>query len=144
METAKSLHHLNSLLRGEIAAVETYRQAIPSVSVAVAKSELVACEKSHQQRVDQLKNRIATLGGKPAAGSGAWGSFAKLIEGGAKLIGVRAAIAALEEWEDRGMADYQRDLSDLDFDSRKLVEDELRPAQERTHRAMSALKAAMD
>ena len=32
MQSEKAVEHLNSLLRGEISAVETYRQAIPAVT----------------------------------------------------------------------------------------------------------------
>jgi len=142
----KSVTKLNSLLRGEISAVETYRQALAKVSVPTAKNELAECERSHEQRVLKLKDRVLALGGKPAEGSGAWGTFTKLIEGGAAALGDKAAIAALEEGEDRGLADYRNAMQDgetLDTESRSLVEQELLPAQMRTHRAMSSLKAAL-
>jgi demethoxyubiquinone hydroxylase (CLK1/Coq7/Cat5 family) len=142
----KSVTKLNSLLRGEISAVETYRQALAKVSVPTAKNELAECERSHEQRVLKLKDRVLALGGTPAEGSGAWGTFTKLIEGGAAALGDKAAIAALEEGEDRGLADYRNAMQDgetLDTESRSLVEQELLPAQMRTHRAMSSLKAAL-
>ena len=143
MESEKTLHHLNSLLRGEIAAVETYRQAMETLDLPEAKSELEECVQSHQLRVDRLTSRILMLNGSPSPGSGVWGTFAKIVEGTAAAIGNRSAISILEEGEDRGLSDYKADLSDLDPDSLKLVLDELLPAQERTHRSMSALKAAM-
>lgn len=141
MQTDKSVSHLNSLLRAEISAVETYQQAIPKVTTS--KNELVECERSHRQRVERLKGRILQLGGTPASGSGVWGSVAKLIEAGAKILGEKAAIAALEEGEDRGIKDYKGDMSDLDPDSKRLVEEELFPAQQKTHRAMSTLKHSL-
>ena len=141
-----SVSKLNSLLRGEISAVETYRQALAKVKMPTAQAELAECERSHEQRVMKLKDRVRELGGKPADSSGAWGTFTKLIEGGAAALGEKAAIAALEEGEDRGLADYRsamKDVASLDAESRSLVEQELLPAQMRTHRAMSSLKAAL-
>ena len=53
-----------------------------------------------------LRDAIVACGGTPAEGSGAWGTFAKVVEGGAKVFGEKAAVAALEEGEDHGLADY--------------------------------------
>ena len=131
---------LNSFLRGEISAVETYRQALNKVNDTRTRSQLEQCHLSHQQRVDMLKMRITELGGNPAEGSGAWGAFAKAAEGSAAALGEKAAIDVLEEGEDHGLKDYQQHLSDLDAASRMFVEQELLPAQLRTHRALSTLK----
>ena len=81
------VEQMNSFLRGEISAVETYRQAIDKVTDPSARMQLEHCRRSHQQRVDLLKQRILQVGGTPADGSGVWGAFAKLVEGGAKVFG---------------------------------------------------------
>jgi len=75
--------------------------------------------------------------------SSTWGAFAKLVEAGAKAFGEKAAIAALEEGEDHGLRLYKGDLDKLDAASRVFVETEMLPAQEQTHRTLSALKHAM-
>lgn len=138
--STQPVDQLNTLLRGEISAVETYRQALQKVNDARARNELEQCHVSHQRRVDMLKTRIIELGGEPAQGSGPWGAFAKAAEGGAAMFGEKAAIDVLEEGEDHGLKDYQKHLSDLDGASRMLVERELLPAQQQTHRTVSALK----
>ena len=134
------VEQLNSFLRGEISAVETYRQALNKVNDVRARTELEQCHMSHQQRVDLLRMRIMELGGEPAQSSGPWGTFAKAAEGGAAAFGEKAAIDVLEEGEDHGLKDYQKHLNDLDATSRMFVEQELLPAQQRTHRALSTLK----
>jgi demethoxyubiquinone hydroxylase (CLK1/Coq7/Cat5 family) len=134
------VEQLNSFLRGEISAVETYRQALNKVNDVRARTELEQCHMSHQQRVDLLRMRIMELGGEPAQSSGPWGAFAKAAEGGAAAFGEKAAIDVLEEGEDHGLKDYQKHLNDLDATSRMFVEQELLPAQQRTHRALSTLK----
>ena len=138
-----SVKTLNSFLRGEISAVETYRQALDKIETTPVRSTLEDCMRSHQTRVDVLRNRIAMLGGDPATESGPWGTFAKLVEGGAKVFGDKAAIAALEEGEDHGRNDYRRDIDKLDAESRQLVERQLMPEQERTHQELSTLKQAV-
>src|SRR5690606_11652226 len=94
---------LNSFLRGELSAVETYDQALDKVDNAVAATILRENKASHATRVSLLEGEVRRLGGKPSEGSGTWGSFAMAVEGGAKLFGESAAVAALEEGEDDGL-----------------------------------------
>jgi hypothetical protein len=141
--TETSVKTLNSFLRGEISAVETYRQALDKIEAVPVRTTLEGCLRSHQTRVQLLRSRIEMLGGDPAHESGPWGAFAKLVEGGAKVFGAKAAIAALEEGEDHGRNDYQRDIDKLDAESREIIEREVLPEQERTHKEMSTLKQAV-
>jgi uncharacterized protein (TIGR02284 family) len=138
----ESIGALNDLLKGEISAVETYRQAIEKLDDQriVQLSENLD---SHSRRVSRLRSYITSLGGKAVEGSGLWGAFARTVEGGAKLFGKDAALAALEEGEDQGVADYRNALSRLDTASRQVVETELMPEQLRTHRVMSDLKKGL-
>ena len=136
----KSVDTLNSFLRGEISAVETYRQAIEKVDDVSLRPRLQELSRSHEERAAKLRNRIAQLGGKPSESSGPWGGLAKLVEGGAKVFGVKAALAALEEGEDHGLRMYRDDLDKLDVSTRQFVESELLPSQQRSHDSMSALK----
>jgi uncharacterized protein (TIGR02284 family) len=136
----KSIDQLNSFLRGELSAVETYRQAMEKVKDASILGVLRECQDSHAERVRTLTEQVATFGGKPANESGAWGAFAKVVEGAATALGDKAAVAALEEGEDHGLKDYRADLDDLDPNARQLVQQRILPAQERTHQAMSQLK----
>jgi len=135
---------LNSFLRGEISAAETYRQAIQKLSDKPEASTLMECLRSHEQRVSWLSSDIRRRGGEPAQSSGTWGAFAKLVEGGAKLFGTKAAIAALEEGEDHGRDDYKRDAPKLDPDARSFIQQQIVPEQLRTHQLMSTLKKRLD
>jgi uncharacterized protein (TIGR02284 family) len=143
MTRESTIDQLNSFLRGEISAVETYRQAMEKVKAGPAITTLQQNQTSHARRVSALREYITRLGGVPSEDSGPWGSFAKLVEGGAAAFGDDAAIAALEEGEDHGLRDYKSDLADLDAEARRLVEQDLLPAQQQTHNALSALKKAM-
>jgi hypothetical protein len=141
MQADKNVETLNSLLRGEISAVETYDQAIEKLNDdAALAQQLLQCRSSHEERVTVLRGEVARRGGEPAAGSGPWGSFAKLVEGGAKAFGKKAAIAALEEGEDHGLRQYRDDLPKLDGSIRSTLEPRLMTEQQQTHSVMSNLK----
>jgi uncharacterized protein (TIGR02284 family) len=143
MANTSDVETLNSFLRGEISAVETYRQAIGHVADERIRSQLEDCLHDHEHRVEAIRERVEKLGGKPAEGSGLWGTFAKLVQGGADLLGEKTAIQALEEGEDHGLADYQRDMDKTHGEARRFVRMELLPSQKRTHERMSRLKKTL-
>src|SRR5262249_26293063 len=131
---------LNKLLRDELAAVETYRIALEKITDVKIRPTLEENRRLHAQRCDLLKNRILQLGGKPDHRTGASGAFAKLLPAGATLFGAKAAIAALEEGEDRGIREYRDGISKLDGENRQFVDSQLLAGQEQTHRAVSSIK----
>lgn len=135
----KDISKLNDFLQDEIAALETYGQCIEKVDQATIAAQLVALRQSHATRAALLKERILALGGEPAKGSGVWGGFAKLVEGGAKVFGEKAALSALEEGEDNGLKNYQSDIDDLSDSTRQFVASQILPEQQRTHDALSAM-----
>jgi uncharacterized protein (TIGR02284 family) len=142
MKDDKNIKHLNSFLRGELSAVQTYDQAIEKLRHDEPRvtEELRACRESHRRRVDELTREVRRLGGEPAADSGIWGSFAKAVEGTAKLFGKKAAISALEEGEDHGRNDYERDVSELDPPCRDFIQQKIMPEQRMTHDCLSRLQ----
>jgi hypothetical protein len=141
MGTKSSIEQLNSYLRGEMSAVETYRMALGKLDKAsTARDELLINLKSHEDRVMTLQEAVVAAGGTPVTSSGPWGAFAKIVEGTAKALGEKAAIAALEEGEDHGLKDYKSDMADLDPTCRQLVVAQLIPQQQQTHDRLSALK----
>lgn len=136
----QAVETLNSFLRGELSAVETYKQALDHIHDDRLRSELEAVEHDHEERVAQLRERIERLGGQPAEGSGVWGTFAQVVQAGADALGDKAAIQALEQGEDHGLADYRRDVDQLHGDARRFARMQLLPAQQRSHERMSKLK----
>ncbi len=139
--TKANVSQLNSFLRGELSAVETYQQAIEKTdSSSQVQQILRKCQASHQQRASELSEYIRQLGGTPSTSSGIWGTFAKAVEGTAKVFGEKAAVSALEEGEDHGLKDYRKDLSDLDPTIRAYVTNRILPQQQRTHDTLSQLQ----
>ena len=138
-----TIDQLNSFLRGELSAVESYQLALDRLSPSSsARASLETCMQSHSMRVDTLSDMILRLGGEPSETAGAWGTFVKVVEGSAAVLGDKVAIAALEQGEDHGLKDYVTDVNKLDTDARELVVSTLLPQQEETHRTMSTLKKA--
>jgi len=114
MQTTTDITALNSLLRGEMSAIETYRQAVEGLrdSNEPGVEQLRAIQRDHRDAADLLWHHIEQHGGSPSQGSGAWGAFAKAVEGTAKLFGNTAALKALKEGEEHGLKDYQDALED--------------------------------
>ena len=136
METTtldRCVDQLNSLLRGEISAVETYEQAIEKVGDEHASdaTALRGIAQEHGEAAQSLRDEITRLGGEADDSSGAWGVWAKTIEGTAKLFGDASALKALKEGEEHGLKDYREALDDLDETSRSLVSTLLIPNQMR-------------
>ncbi|HEX2466006.1 MAG TPA: DUF2383 domain-containing protein [Thermoanaerobaculia bacterium] len=105
---------LDSLLRGEMSAIETYRMAIEKLtdSKEPEAAELQRIQRDHRDAADVLWHRLESKGERPSEGSGAWGAFAKAVEGTAKLLGNKAALKALKEGEEHGLKEYEGALDD--------------------------------
>ena len=106
---------LDSLLRGEMSAIETYRQAREKYGNDPGFQSLQSFQVDHRDAADQLWHHIERFGGKPSEGSGAWGTWAKAVEGTAKLFGNAAALKALKEGEEHGLKEYQSALENKDL-----------------------------
>lgn len=141
----ESIEDLNALLKGELAAVESYLKAMDTFEAQqepFVENVLRDCKVSHELRVLKLQNAINELGGHPEQDPGPWGGLVKLAVGGAGALGDKAVIAALEEGEDMGLNEYEWRLLRMHGEHRNLVKDELLPEQELTHKKMSKLVRA--
>jgi len=140
MVTKSSVEHLNSFLREELAAVETYELVLDKIDPASAlRDELHANLQSHETRVTVLDSAIREQGGTPVERAGPWDDFAGMIANTAHTPAERATVAALEEAEDHGLKGY-RDADDLEPRAHRILADMLLPQQRATHDRVSALK----
>jgi uncharacterized protein (TIGR02284 family) len=135
---------LNSLLRGELAATETYQQAMARVHDEPEAEDLHRIHRDHREAANTLRKHVHFHGGKPDQGSGAWGAFAKTVEGAAKLLGNTAAIEALRQGELHGVNQYQEALTDdtLTSDCRELIRGILLPQTQEHVRLLARLAKA--
>src|SRR4051794_1879919 len=99
---------LNRLVRGGLSAIETYQQALDKMRDVPEATELQAIEADHRGAVRALKDQVLQSGGTPADHSGAWGAWAKFVEGTARIFGNTAALEALRQGEQHGIKEYER------------------------------------
>ncbi|MGZ8158781.1 MAG: DUF2383 domain-containing protein [Methylobacter sp.] len=125
---------LEKLLKNELSATETYQQALDKLKeeTGLGESEdLMPIYENHKDAVSSLQALTTRLGGTPAEDSGAWGTWAKIVLGGANILGKKAVLKALQEGEKSGETDYEEALEDSELDSEilSLIETKLLPAQ---------------
>ena len=132
------MHHveiIDKLLKNELSATETYQQAMDIMREDVGMSEaeyLMPIYEEHKEAVNTLQAQIRQLGGTPSDGSGAWGVWAELVQGGANIMGKETALKTLQEGEKSGAEDYEEVLeeTDLSAEVRSLIESKLLPTQQ--------------
>jgi bacterioferritin (cytochrome b1) len=136
-DTNEAVRQLNSFLRGEISAAETYRMALDKLSdsqktAAVANIGLLReIQEEHGRAAQTIRDRIEELGGEPSDSSGAWGAWAQSVQGTMNVFGDAAALKSLKEGEEHGLKDYQSGVNDIDATSQQLIQNQLIPAQQR-------------
>ena len=134
-ESDEAIRQLNSFLRGEISAAETYRMAIDkagdSEKNAANLGLLREMQEEHGRAAQAIRDRIRELGGEPSDSSGAWGAWAKFTQGTANLFGDASSLKSLKEGEEHGLKDYEEGIDDIDATSAELVQNQLIPAQQR-------------
>ncbi len=135
---------LNSLLRGELAATETYQQALDKVGDDRGADELRRIHREHREAANTLRQHVHHVGGKPNQGSGGWGTFAKAVEGTARLFGNAAALKALKEGEETGLRGYRKALEEKELppDCRNLIQGTLLPQTQEHVSALDRLMSA--
>ena len=141
--TTAHVDTLNSLLRGELAATETYQQALAKVGNEPEAMQIRRIHQEHREAANTLRQHVHRFGGKPDQDSGAWGMFAKTVEGAAKIFGETAALKALKEGEEHGQKQYEEALQDgdLPMECQTLIRTTLLP-QTREH--ISVLNRMME
>ena len=130
-----NIETLDKLLINELSATETYQQALNIIREDAGLGEavyLMPIYEDHKAAVSSLQAEIRQLGGTPAEDSGAWGTWAKIVLGGADLLGKEGVLKALQEGEKNGSEDYEEALriTGLPADIRTLIKANLLPAQQ--------------
>ena len=98
---------LNSLLRGELSAVEAYDQAISKVEDLHVLADLRKIREEHASAANLLREKVTRFGGDPSQCTGAWSSVIAAVGSTAKVIGPATALSALRQGEEHGINDYE-------------------------------------
>ena len=125
----KCIDVCNSLLRGEISAVETYNKVIEKYRGEDEIPELIRIKREHEHSVSRLQANVVGMGGTPSEDSGAWGSLTKAITSTVNLFGEESAINVLRQGEEHGLSDYEKALENEDVmpSCKDMIRDELVP-----------------
>ena len=139
---------IEKLLKDELSATETYQQALEKFKTTGGQfmtNSLTPIFGAHKAAVSSLEAQMTKQGGTPQKGTGAWGSWAKLILEGASLLGKQSTVKVLLEGEKSGEGDYEEALKDvtLSAELRTLIETKLLPAQQAHIRSLDRLMEAM-
>ena len=115
---------LNSLLRGELAAVNAYQRALRSAEgrIAVDAGEIRRFATEHQRAVAALQVAVREMGGLPASEVGTFGAFT--------LLWNTASVRELLDGEQAGLRMYEQAAGSLDGAARELLTLELIPRQQ--------------
>ena len=121
----------NSLLQGELSAIETYTQAIKKFGTSEGDGPLEGIRADHVANAESLRMLIGECGKEPATDSGAWGTFATSVEGVATLLGKSPALLVLQQGEEHGVRQYEEALEDEQLSEavKNLIRNTLLPAQ---------------
>lgn len=138
---------LDKLLKNELSATETYQQTLDILREDAELGDSVALMpiyENHKEAVSSLQTQIRYLGGTPAEDPGAWGTWVKIVLGGADLMGKETVLKALQEGEKNGAEDYEEALkiTELPSDIRSLIETKLLPDQQGHIRTLDRLLGA--
>jgi hypothetical protein len=120
---------LNALLRGEVAAAETYDQVVAKFDGQPQAIDLQRIRDEHTEAAAVLRERVRHFGGDPAEGSGLWGKVTAAITGTAKVFGPATALGALRQGEEYGIGQYENALTDpeIDTEDKDLIRHRLLP-----------------
>lgn len=103
---------VDELLRGEMAATEAYRIALPRVRDREHRRRLERILKEHGEAVTELARDANALGARPAKGSGAFGLFARTAQRLASLLGRKTNLLALRAGELHGLRQFHSAVSE--------------------------------
>ena len=138
-------HALNALLRGEMAAVETYTQVLGTSDDQEMIADLQKIRDEHSRAVRLLRDHVVRFGGNPVESPGPWSAFAAVVTGATKGIGPCTALAALRQGEEHGISEYESALENegINPECHQLMRTDLLPACRKHVEELNSLLGGM-
>jgi hypothetical protein len=120
---------LNTLLRGELAATQTYQEAMDVLHDAPGAMDLRRLHDEHREAANTLRLQIREVGGEPQHSAGPWGAWVGIVDETARTLGARTAAQALKQGEELGVIDYEAALlnENLSTECKTLIHECLLP-----------------
>lgn len=112
---------LNELLKGELMAMEIYKETEDMQGDEQVMTMLQQFAKDHQGHAQLLAKRIRELGGTPVTGTGMAGAMAGMSSKFNALRGPSHLLKQVYDGEDKGVHAYEDRMDELDPQSQKLI-----------------------
>jgi hypothetical protein len=137
---------LNSLLRCQLAAVETYDQAMHKFDDSHVLADLQTIRQEHIDAEILLREKVLQLGGEPVEASGPWGACAAASSGEANVIGPATALAALRQGEEHAINEFEDTLKheNVNLDCKNLIRTNLLPISRKHVAELNRLMGGMN
>jgi len=137
---------LNSLLRSQLAALETYDRAMSKFEDHHLIAELQGIREEHARAIAQLRERVIQFGGEPCEGSDLWGACAAAITGPEQVIGPTTALAALRQGEEHSINELEDVLKNenVNTECKKLLRTDLLPCSRKHVEELNRLMGGMN
>lgn len=135
-----TLDRLTQLCAQELAAAQTYQQALTIAAVSRHVGVLSRCYASHRGRAVTLMERVAASAGVVPASPGVWGRMKSILSTPVPIASERLVIELLEEAEGEWLRNYQDEMPFLSVSDRVFLSNRILPAQEATSDALGVLK----
>lgn len=129
MANAADTEYVNSIIRGELAAIDTYDQVIEKFAGQLQSSDLITIRDHHKAHVSSLEEHVRKGGVEPSKSSGPWGTFTTTLTGVAKLVGPETALGVLKTGEVHGITQYEKAVESKDLleETQTLIRTKLLP-----------------
>lgn len=121
---------LNTLLRGEMSAVEVYTQVMTTFDDEFVISDLQKIRDEHRRSVRELRDQIVRVGLLPSDSSGSSGESISVAKYPTHFISPVTALAVLRQGEEHSINEYEAALENerIHSDCLRVIRAELLPA----------------
>ena len=134
---------LDDLIRGELAALQAYDQALKDVKEPKQREKLQAIRNNHEKAVSKLSKYVAS---KPelledTKDAGPWGTFAKAWTKTRSFTGNEGALKALIDGEEHGIEEYQEALDDdsVPKELKQAIKSDMLPQQKKHKESLNKM-----
>lgn len=126
----KTVNICNSLIRGELSAIESYTYAIETFATDSREQSLAEICADHVANAKFLRDIAEGHGAKISSRLGPRGALTNTVEGAVALLGVTPALMVLQQSEEYSIRQYEKVLNDTELSEelRTLIRNTLLPA----------------
>jgi hypothetical protein len=145
-QTLPEVETLNALLRGKLAAVETYDQAMDQFGDSPVRNDLETILQEHADAEILLREKILHLGGEPIETAGLWTACVAAFRGEPHPIGPATILATLRQGEEQAINELEDLLKhdNVNLDCKNLIRTTLLPDSRKHVEELNRLMGGMN